>query len=80
MKAEPSCNLHEILPVSFTARFTHIPRKIPKAVHLCVIYPIVSVSVWLDSGKTGKNLQLPTHHKASTDSSGRIFGTENRDG
>lgn len=35
MKAEPSCNLQDILPVSFTARFAQVPRKMPKAVQTC---------------------------------------------
>ena len=33
MKAEPNCSLHEIAPVSLTARLAENPRKIPKAVH-----------------------------------------------
>ncbi len=32
IKAEPNCRRHDILPVSFTARFAHVPRNIPKTV------------------------------------------------
>jgi hypothetical protein len=35
MKAEPNCNLQEMLPVSLTARFAVVPKKTPQAVHIC---------------------------------------------
>jgi hypothetical protein len=34
-RAEPNCRRQEILPVSLTAKLADVPRKIPKAVHIC---------------------------------------------
>src|SRR5271154_2959984 len=35
INAEPNWSLHEIAPVSFTARLAQVPKKIPNAVHIC---------------------------------------------
>jgi len=35
IRALPSCKRHEILPVSLTAKFAQVPKKIPNAVHIC---------------------------------------------
>ena len=43
MNAEPNCSLHEMAPVSFTARLAQVPKKIPNAVHICPIHAIESV-------------------------------------
>lgn len=35
MKADPSCSLHAIAPVLYTARFAARPMHIPSAVYIC---------------------------------------------